>query len=83
MPRNNLVQQGAPLRENILVQRFPESKLLDFGLTLVEETWNAINDTQSPTEMVDSFKKYSKEMVDSFFFSECCSVRPYGQAFLH
>ena len=50
-----------------MVQRFPESKLLDFGLTLVEETWNAINDTQSPTEMVDSFKKYSKEMVDIFF----------------
>ena len=67
MPRNNLVQQGVPLSERILVQRFPESKLLDFGLTLVEETWNAINDTQSPTEMVDSFKKYSKEMVDSFF----------------
>ena len=37
IPRNYLVPQGGKLRNKLTVQRFPETKIVEFGFELVNE----------------------------------------------
>ena len=56
LPRDNLATTGSTLRERVIVQPFPESKVMEFGLTLEEEEWDSLEESMTTTEMVDSFQ---------------------------
>ena len=66
-PRTNLAPMGGKVRERIEVQRFPESRIADFGFRLLEENWEMLTDILDTTEMVDRFVVHSKGMVDIAF----------------
>ena len=76
LPRTSLAPQGGAVREKIMIQRFPDSKIEDFGLKLVEETWEQLEDSMDSTEMVSFFQAYSKEMVDKTFPMKEVQVGP-------
>ena len=49
------------------MRRFPESKILEFGVTLVDKTWEEINEDMDATQMVDIFQKTNERLVDKAF----------------
>ena len=75
-PRNNLVPQGVTTRTKITVQRFPESKVADFGFKLVKEDWGILEDDMDVDKMVEAFETHSKRMVDMAFPAKVIQVGP-------
>ena len=67
LPRNNLETQGSKLREQVVVQPFPESGLIEIGHTLLQEKWEMLEDRMTSGDMVASFEEHSKMMVDKQF----------------
>jgi hypothetical protein len=67
LPRTNLAPAGRTVREKVTVRPYPESKLIDFGFLLVNESWNNLKDNMSSTEMVDSFVSLNNKLVDKGF----------------
>ena len=76
LPRDNISVQGGAIREKISVRRFPESRILDFGLALLEEDWGLNEDKMNVDEMVDIFVKHNDLMVDKFFPKKVVMVGP-------
>ena len=67
LPRTTLAPQGGKMREKILVRRFPESKILEFGFTLMDQDWADIEDSMDTTQMVNSFVNISSKLVEQVF----------------
>ena len=67
LPRTTLAPAGGQVREKILVRRFPESKIIDFGFTLVDQDWEGLKDSMESTELVDTFVQMSSNLVDKAF----------------
>ena len=67
LPRTNLAQEGGAVRDKIVVRRFPESKIIDAGLELIEEDWNFLRDEMTVDKMVDALEGHNKTFVDKFF----------------
>ena len=76
LPRTNLAPAGRTVREKVTVRPYPESKQIDFGFMLVNESWNNLKDNMSSTEMVDSFVSLNNELVDKGFPSKEIQVGP-------
>ena len=74
LPRNNLANLGSKLREKIQVQPYPESGLVKFGLALMKENWEVIEDSMSSSSMVNIFEQHAKIMVDQHFPRKVVSV---------
>ena len=74
LPRNNLESQGSKMRQKLEVQPFPESGLVKFGFSLVEETWDMLEASMSSSSMVSIFEKHAKMMVDQHFPKRMISV---------
>ena len=62
-----MAQEGGAVRDKIVVRRFPESKIIDAGLELVEEDWNFLRDEISVDEMVNALEGHNKTFVDKYF----------------
>ena len=67
LPRTTVAQTGGQVREKILVRRFPESKIVDFGFKLVDQDWADLKDSMDSTELVDTFVKISVKLVEDSF----------------
>ena len=67
LPRTNLASEGSNRREKREVQPFPESRIVDFGFTLLQEDWSCLEDDMSSSEMVDKFVEINSKMVDAGF----------------
>ena len=67
LPRTTLAPAGGQVREKILVRRFPESKIIDFGFTLVDQDWEGLKDSMESTELVDTFVQISSKLVENAF----------------
>ena len=76
LPRTNLSPDGSDLRQEVIVQPFPESGLLEFGRKLSEEDWSSLEERLSSTEIVEIFEARSKELVDSHFPSKSIFTGP-------
>ena len=62
-----MAPSGGSVRETIQVQRFPDSKILEFGLALVDCSWEFLDGPLGVTEMVDRFEINHKMLVDKTF----------------
>jgi hypothetical protein len=49
LPRTNSAPLGGPVRQKVTVRRFPESKIVEFGLALVDRSWEEIEDNKDVT----------------------------------
>ena len=76
LPRTNLAPQGGAVREKIWVRRFPESKMEEFGLNLVDRDWEEMEDTMDATQMVDVFVNCNNKLVDKAFPRKQIQVGP-------
>jgi hypothetical protein len=76
LPRTNLAPKAGALREKIKVQRFPESKIVDFGFHLVDESWSNLKENMSTTDLVDIFVRTNSNLVDKVFPSKEVLVGP-------
>ena len=76
LPRDNVASQGGAIREKLTVRRFPESRILDFGLALANEDWGLNEDEMNMDKMVDVFVNHSDLMVDKFFPRKVVMVGP-------
>jgi hypothetical protein len=76
LPRSNIAPHGGPVRTRISVQRFPESKIAQFGIVLGREDWSELGDNMNVNELVDSFQVQSKRLVDKFFPTKDVLVGP-------
>ena len=75
-PRTTMAPEGGKIREKILVRRFPESKIVEFGFNLLDQDWADINDSMDTTKMVDTFVNISSKMVDQVFPQKAVFVGP-------
>ena len=76
VPRSNLAPKGGSLRKKISIRRFPESKIVEFGFTLVEEDWGSLEEDMDVDMMVECFEANSKKMVDRVFPKNEIQVGP-------
>ena len=76
LPRTNCAPLGGAVRQKITVRRFPESKIVEFGLTLVDKSWEEIEDNMDVTNMVDVFETSNKRLVDMSFPEKQVQVGP-------
>ena len=76
VPRSNLAPKGGSLRKKISIRRFPESKIVEFGFTLVEEDWGSLEEDMDVDMMVECFEANSKKMVDRVFPENEIQVGP-------
>ena len=67
LPRTSLAPQVGAVREKIWVRRFPESKIAESGLNLVDKYWEELQDTMDSTQMVDAFVDSNNKLVDEVF----------------
>ena len=67
LPRTNLTPVGNGAREKIQIQRFPDSKILNFGFILVDTSWDFLDGQMEVTDMVDTFERSHKALVDKTF----------------
>jgi hypothetical protein len=67
LPRTNLAPESRTHREKVQVRPFPESRIVDFGFRLMAEDWTILEDSSSPSEMVDVFVSTNNAMVDAGF----------------
>ena len=81
LPRSNLSSEGGKIREKIVLRRFPESKIIDFGIALAQEDWRVIRDEMNVDEMVNAFVGHNKVMVDRFFQEKVVQVGPEEKPF--
>ena len=71
-----MLQGGGSLRNKITVRRFPESKIVDFGLKLVQEDWGSLTNDMDVDMMVEAFEDQNKRMVDMIFPEKVVQVGP-------
>ena len=75
VPRNTLMTQGSQMRERVTVQPFPESGLVQIGFTLLEESWEGMEEeNMSSSGMVAAFEERAKNIVDQQFPMKVVSV---------
>ena len=82
LPRDNVAPQGGAIREKLTVRRFPESKVLDFGLALAKEDWGLNEEKMNVDEMVEAFVVHNNLMVDKFFPTKVVMVGPEEKPYL-
>ena len=77
LPRTNLAREGGAVREKVRVRPFPESGIISFGFSLIEEDWSGmVEDDMSSADMVDKFVSLNDNMVDSMFPEKEIQVGP-------
>ena len=80
LPRTNSAPLGGPVRQNVTYihtyRRFPESKIVEFGLALVDRSWEEIEDNKDVTNMVEIFQTSNKSLVDQIFPEKQVQVGP-------
>ena len=77
LPRTNMEPMGTTIREKVIVQRFPDSRLEAFGyLELGHEDWSFLEASSTTTDIVKEFKAHSERMIDEAFPKKKVLVGP-------
>ena len=76
LPRTNLATVGGAMRKKILVRRFPQSKIYQFGLTQVDNNWYQLDESLEATSLVDTFVGIHIGMVEQGFPMKQIQVEP-------
>ena len=77
-----MTSQGGAIREKLTVRRFPESKVLYFGLALAKEDWGLNEDKMTVDKMVGAFLGHNNIMVEKFFPTKVVMVLPEEKPYL-
>ena len=63
LPRTNLASKGSMLREKMTVQPFPEAGMAEFGLCLLKEKWEMLQDSDATSsELVREASQKKKKI---------------------
>ena len=64
------------------IRPMPQSLVMQFGSSLVEENWSFLETEKSPTELVTEFENFTSEMVMKHFPEKTITVTNYDKPYI-
>ena len=65
--RRKLAHKGGAVKDKIVVRRFPEYKILDAGLELLDVDWNFLRDEMTVDSLLAAFEEHKKNICGQVF----------------
>ena len=80
-PLSSANSQRKPDTEFKKVRPLPESSMLKFGSFIVQEEWSFLTSKMSSTELVETFEKYTSQLVEQYFPEKEIKISSFDKPF--